>query len=86
MALANMKLKEKLEEQSVRDGLTGLFNRRYMVETLKREFAQADRDGNTVGIIMLDVDYFKKFNDTYGHEAGDRVLIELVKNFNQPGS
>jgi len=45
MALANMKLKEKLEEQSVRDGLTGLFNRRYMVETLKREFAQADRDG-----------------------------------------
>jgi len=78
MALFNIRLREKLEEQSVRDGLTGLFNRRYMEETLKREFSQADRNGSTVGIVMMDVDYFKKLNDTFGHEAGDIVLIELA--------
>ncbi len=78
MALANMKLKEILQSLSVRDGLTGLFNRRYMEETLEREFAQADRNGKSVGIVMLDVDHFKKFNDTYGHEAGDLILIEMA--------
>ncbi len=77
LALANIMLRERLREQSVRDGLTGLFNRRYMEETLEREFHKAQRDNTTVCIIMLDVDFFKKFNDTYGHEAGDIVLIEL---------
>lgn len=79
MAINNMNLTERLRNLSVRDGLTGLFNRRYMEETLEREFNNADREKVPVGVIMLDVDFFKKFNDTYGHEAGDIVLIELAK-------
>jgi len=74
LALANRKLKEL----SVRDPLTGLFNRRYMEETLAREFAKARRTDSKCGVIMLDVDHFKNFNDTYGHEAGDLVLKELA--------
>ena len=79
MALANIKLMIRLQHLSVRDGLTGLFNRRYMEETMAREFQQAERKVEPVGVIMLDVDFFKKFNDTYGHDAGDLVLIELAK-------
>ncbi|RJQ47315.1 MAG: diguanylate cyclase [Nitrospiraceae bacterium] len=79
MSLANMKLREKLQYLSVRDGLTGLFNRRYMEETLEREVVQAERSKRPVGVIMADVDFFKQLNDTYGHKAGDIVLIELAK-------
>lgn len=77
LALANLQLREKLQAQSVRDPLTGLFNRRYMQETLEREIARSQRAGDTLAVIMLDIDYFKKFNDTHGHEAGDSVLREL---------
>ena len=66
-----------LREQSVRDHLTGLFNRRYMEETLERELLRATRKQLSMGIIMLDVDDFKRFNDTWGHAAGDAVLREL---------
>jgi diguanylate cyclase (GGDEF)-like protein/PAS domain S-box-containing protein len=66
-----------LREQSVRDHLTGLFNRRYMEETLERELLRAARKRLSVGIVMLDVDAFKKFNDTCGHGAGDAILREL---------
>ena len=66
-----------LREQSVRDHLTGLFNRRYMEETLERELLRAARKQLSLGIIMLDVDEFKHFNDTYGHAAGDLILREL---------
>ena len=79
MAMANIKLRDRLQNLSVRDGLTGLFNRRYMEETLKREFMLAERAKHPVGLIILDVDFFKKFNDTYGHDAGDMVLVELAK-------
>lgn len=79
MAMANIKLRDRLQNLSVRDGLTGLFNRRYMEETLSREFMLAERAKNPVGVIILDVDHFKKFNDTYGHDAGDVVLVELGK-------
>lgn len=79
MAMANIKLRDRLQNLSVRDGLTGLFNRRYMEETLKREFMLAERDKHPIGVIILDVDFFKKFNDTYGHDAGDVVLVELGK-------
>ena len=79
MAMANLKLRDRLQNLSVRDGLTGLFNRRYMEETLNREFKLAERSGHPIGVIILDVDFFKKFNDTYGHEAGDIVLVELAK-------
>lgn len=66
-----------LRELSVRDHLTGLFNRRYMEETLERELRRASRRTLPLGVIMLDVDDFKHFNDTYGHAAGDRILCEL---------
>ncbi|MGB8215393.1 MAG: sensor domain-containing diguanylate cyclase [Anaerolineales bacterium] len=71
------KREASLREQSVRDHLTGLFNRRYMEETLERELMRASRKQLSLGIIMLDVDDFKRFNDTYGHAAGDVVLREL---------
>jgi diguanylate cyclase (GGDEF)-like protein len=63
-----------LQEQAIRDPLTGLHNRRYLDETLPRELQRAERAGQPVGIIMLDIDHFKRFNDTYGHDAGDTVL------------
>jgi diguanylate cyclase (GGDEF)-like protein len=66
-----------LREQSVRDHLTGLFNRRYMEETLERELLRASRKRLSLGLIMLDVDDFKRFNDTHGHAAGDAILSEL---------
>ncbi|MEW5734955.1 MAG: cache domain-containing protein [Thermodesulfobacteriota bacterium] len=77
LAIANIRLRDRLRELSVRDPLTGLFNRRYMEESLLREIRTAEREGSTLGIIMMDVDHFKDFNDTYGHEAGDRVLSRL---------
>jgi diguanylate cyclase (GGDEF)-like protein/PAS domain S-box-containing protein len=77
MALANLKLYESLQHQSIRDPLTGLFNRRYLEESLTREIHRASREHRSLGIIMLDVDHFKRFNDTFGHEAGDAVLREL---------
>jgi len=74
---ALLKSQALLREQSVRDYLTGLFNRRYMEETLERELLRASRKKLSLGMIMLDVDDFKQFNDTYGHAAGDEILREL---------
>jgi diguanylate cyclase (GGDEF)-like protein/PAS domain S-box-containing protein len=74
---ALVKSEALLREQSVRDHLTGLFNRRYMEETLERELLRASRKQISLGIIMLDADDFKRFNDTWGHAAGDAVLREL---------
>jgi diguanylate cyclase (GGDEF)-like protein/PAS domain S-box-containing protein len=70
-------LQEKLREQAIRDYLTGLFNRRYLDETIEREIARAKRDRSQLSVVMIDIDHFKSINDTYGHEAGDIVLIEL---------
>ena len=66
-----------LLEQSVRDHLTGLFNRRYMEETLSRELLRAARKDLQLGIIMLDMDDLKRFNDAFGHAAGDEILRRL---------
>ena len=77
LSFANLKLREKLRYQSVRDPLTGLFNRRYLDESLERELPNAIRKNRCLGVIMLDVDRFKRFNDTFGHDAGDTVLREL---------
>lgn len=77
LALANLKLREALRQQAIRDPLTGLFNRRYMEETLERELRRAERRQAPLGIIMFDLDHFKKFNDTFGHAAGDIVLREI---------
>jgi len=76
---ALIKSEALLREQSVRDHLTGLFNRRYMEETLERELHRASRKQLSLGVIMLDVDGFKRFNDTFGHAVGDEILRELGK-------
>jgi len=77
LALANLKLRDALREQSIRDVLTGLHNRRFLEETLARELARAEREKHSLAAFMLDVDHFKRFNDQHGHEAGDAVLRAL---------
>lgn len=74
MAIANVRMRDQLREQSVRDPLTGLFNRRHMTDVLRRFIERARRDGVPVAVLSLDVDHFKKFNDNHGHDAGDMVL------------
>jgi diguanylate cyclase (GGDEF)-like protein/PAS domain S-box-containing protein len=77
MALSNLKLHETLRSQSIRDPLTGLFNRRFMEESLELEIRRASRNQRPLGMIMIDLDHFKYFNDNFGHEAGDLLLKEL---------
>jgi diguanylate cyclase (GGDEF)-like protein/PAS domain S-box-containing protein len=82
LALGNLKLRESLRHQSICDPLTGLSNRRFMEESLEREFSRAKRSGSYLAIVMMDLDHFKRFNDTFGHQAGDtllRVLGDLLK-------
>ena len=79
MALSNLKLREALREQSIRDPLTGLYNRRYMEEVLKQQMNRVTRQLRPLGIIMIDIDHFKKYNDTYGHATGDALLRELAQ-------
>jgi diguanylate cyclase (GGDEF)-like protein len=71
-------LREKLLEQAMRDKLTGLYNRHYVEEWFGLELRRAQRHGRPIAAIMLDIDHFKRFNDTFGHEAGDLVLRELA--------
>jgi len=77
LSIANIKLREALRTQSVRDALTGLYNRRYLEEVLDREVRRASRATQSLGVLMIDLDHFKSFNDTYGHDAGDAVLREI---------
>jgi diguanylate cyclase (GGDEF)-like protein/PAS domain S-box-containing protein len=81
LALAKLKLQETLQHLSVRDPLTGLFNRRYMEESLARELDRAKRQNQVLAVLMVDIDHFKRFNDTFGHDTGDRVLRELAALF-----
>lgn len=74
LGVAKQRLAETLRNQSIRDPLTDLFNRRFMEESLDREIARAVRLRGPVSVIMLDVDHFKRFNDSFGHDAGDAVL------------
>ena len=74
LALSNLKLRETLRGQAIRDPLTGLFNRRYLEETLNRELHRIQRLGASLGAVMMDLDHFKEYNDTYGHEGGDAML------------
>jgi diguanylate cyclase (GGDEF)-like protein len=78
LSLLNLKLHNTLKNQSIRDPLTGLFNRRYLDESMRREMFRCRRHGASTGIIMIDVDRFKTFNDTYGHEVGDVILKEFA--------
>ncbi|MBL8482714.1 MAG: diguanylate cyclase [Rhodocyclaceae bacterium] len=74
LGLWNLRLRVALREQATRDALTGLFNRRYLDDVLPRELHRCLRSGEQLTVAMLDIDHFKRFNDTYGHEAGDHVL------------
>lgn len=81
VAIANLRLRDMLREQSVRDSLTGLFNRRYLDEAMGRELSRAQREQSALSVIQIDVDDFKAFNDHYGHDAGDAVLESVAKAF-----
>ncbi|MEL6814401.1 MAG: diguanylate cyclase [Cyanobacteria bacterium J06598_3] len=76
-------LRDQLKEQSIRDRLTGLFNRRYFEETLPAELTKAKRSGSSLSIMLLDIDHFKKVNDTYGHLAGDEALRRFAQIMQQ---
>ena len=77
LAISNIQLRETLREQALRDPLTGLYNRRIMEEGLAREIAKAGRESTPLVVGFVDIDHFKDFNDTYGHEAGDYVLRQV---------
>jgi diguanylate cyclase (GGDEF)-like protein len=79
LALSNVELRASLRLQSVIDPLTQLYNRRYLDETLKRELNRAQRRGTPVAVLMIDLDHFKRVNDTFGHEGGD-LLLRSVAN------
>lgn len=78
LAFSRARAMERLQLLATRDALTGLYNRRVAQETLETELRRAARSGENVGVILLDVDHFKKFNDTYGHDAGDEVLRSVA--------
>ena len=77
LAITNLRLRETLRSQAIRDPLTGLFNRRYMEETVARELRRVTRVDAPMAIMMMDLDHFKQFNDTFGHPAGDALLRRL---------
>ncbi len=79
LTLANIQLQDDLHEQAIRDPLTGLFNRRYMLEALDQAQSRAERNSSEISIIMMDLDHFKLFNDNFGHDAGDHVLKAVSK-------
>jgi GGDEF domain-containing protein len=74
LSLASLQLRETLREQSIRDPLTRLFNRRFLEESFERELQLASRRKQSVAVLFLDLDHFKRFNDTFGHDAGNMVL------------
>jgi|GEM_PF-3961437 len=74
LAIANTRLRDELHHQSIRDPLTGLYNRRHFIEVLRQNINSSRHDGHPVSLISIDVDHFKKFNDNHGHDAGDMVL------------
>jgi len=74
IGIANVRLRETLREQTVRDPLTGLYNRRHLDDTLQREISRARRSGEPLSLLMMDVDHFKRINDRRGHDFGDRAL------------
>ena len=78
LGIANLKLRESMRNLSVRDPLTGLFNRRYMQETLAQEQHRATRNQTQLAVIMIDIDHFKRVNDQFGHDGGDAVLGALA--------
>ena len=83
LALSNIRLRENLRQQTIRDALTGLYNRRFLEESLNREMARCKRNGTGFGVLMMDVDHFKRFNDSFGHDAGDGVLRSCAQTLQE---
>ncbi|HJU07645.1 MAG TPA: diguanylate cyclase [Rhodanobacteraceae bacterium] len=83
LAITNLRLQQSLREQSIRDPLTGLFNRRYLEASLPRELARAERRKTQLALLMLDLDHFKRYNDRHGHDAGDALLAQFGTALNQ---
>jgi diguanylate cyclase (GGDEF)-like protein len=79
LALTNLRMQETLRARAVRDSLTGLYNRRYMEEALTRELQHGRERKTQTGVVVVDVDHFKPFNDTYGHGGGDALLTQLAR-------
>lgn len=79
LALANLALRDKLRSQALRDPLTGLYNRRYMEDTLQRVVRLAERERSEVSLLMIDLDHFKRLNDNHGHAKGDAVLRDVAQ-------
>jgi diguanylate cyclase (GGDEF)-like protein/PAS domain S-box-containing protein len=79
LSLASLRLRETLREQSIRDPLTGLFNRRFMQESLTRELLRSKRKKCPLAVVFMDLDHFKRVNDTFGHDAGDTVLRSVAE-------
>lgn len=79
LSLSNLQMREKLRQETIHDPLTGLFNRRYLDESLLRELDRAKRRNSPLCVAMLDLDNFKPYNDTFGHDAGDKLLHELAR-------
>ena len=79
VAIENLRAYEQARESSIRDGLTGAFNHRHFKEELKRETNRVVRYGGTISLLLLDIDHFKGFNDRYGHQTGDRILMQTVR-------
>ena len=77
LAISNLSLNDKLHDLAIHDPLTGLYNRQYLNEIMERELHRAKRNQAQFGVIMIDLDHFKKFNDSYGHAAGDLLLHEI---------
>jgi diguanylate cyclase (GGDEF)-like protein len=78
IAIVNARTIKRLEEQAVTDDLTGLYNRRHLEQRLRQEVAKARRYRQDLSVLMIGLDYFKTFNDTFGHPLGDRLLQELA--------
>lgn len=78
LALANLNLRESLHMQAISDPLTGLYNRLHMKESFEREVYRAKRREAPIGVVMVDLDHFKRINDNFGHEAGDMLLVSLA--------
>ena len=78
LAVANIRLHERLHDESMRDPLTGLFNRRYLDQELKRHWSALEQNDQVLALLMIDVDHFKRVNDNYGHDTGDVVLADVA--------
>ncbi|MEJ1961681.1 MAG: diguanylate cyclase [Gammaproteobacteria bacterium] len=83
IAMASLRLRDALRVQSTRDPLTGLYNRRFLDECIDRELSASLRSGSPLSVLMLDLDHFKQFNDTFGHQCGDHALRDVAATLNR---